>query len=43
MNRVLGDVFELRLGRIPMQLVHHAQLPVVLVPAPAHQHEAAQP
>jgi nucleotide-binding universal stress UspA family protein len=39
--RGLGDVFGLRLGRIPIQLVHHAQLPVVLVPAPAH--EAAQP
>lgn len=35
--RGLGDVFGLRLGRIPIQLVHHAQLPVVLVPAPAHE------
>jgi nucleotide-binding universal stress UspA family protein len=39
--RGLGDVFGLRIGRIPIQLVHHAQLPIILVPAPSH--ETAQP
>jgi nucleotide-binding universal stress UspA family protein len=35
--RGLDDVFGLRLGRIPIQLVHHTQLPVILVPAPPHE------
>lgn len=31
-TRGLSEVGGLRLGRLPMQLVHHSQLPVVLVP-----------
>jgi len=32
-TRGLSGVVGLRLGRVPIQLVHHTQLPVVLVPA----------
>jgi nucleotide-binding universal stress UspA family protein len=32
--RGLSPVLGLRLGRVPMQLVHHTRLPVVLVPDP---------
>jgi nucleotide-binding universal stress UspA family protein len=31
-TRGLGGFLELRLGRVPVQLVHHSQIPVVLVP-----------
>lgn len=31
----VSDVFGMRLGRVPLQLVHHAQIPVVLVPPAA--------
>jgi nucleotide-binding universal stress UspA family protein len=33
-TRGIGGFLGLRLGRVPLQLVHHAQLPVVLVPPP---------
>jgi nucleotide-binding universal stress UspA family protein len=31
----IGGFLGLRLGRVPAQLVHHTQLPVVIVPAPS--------
>jgi len=31
----IGGFLGLRLGRVPTQLVHHTQLPVVIVPAPS--------
>jgi len=36
-TRGIGGFPGLRLGRIPLQLVHHTQLPVVLVPPPPPQ------
>lgn len=33
-SRGLGGFSGLRLGRVPIQLAHHTQIPVVLVPAP---------
>jgi nucleotide-binding universal stress UspA family protein len=35
-TRGIGGFLGLRLGRVPLQLVHHTQLPVVLVPPPLH-------
>lgn len=34
-TRGIGGFLNLKLGRVPIQLVHHTQLPTVLVPAPA--------
>jgi nucleotide-binding universal stress UspA family protein len=33
-TRGIGGFLGLRLGRVPVQLVHHTQMPVVLVPPP---------
>ncbi len=33
-TRGSGGFLGLRLGRVPIQMVHHTQMPVVLVPSP---------
>lgn len=41
-TRGLSGVAGLRLGRVPLQLVHHSQLPVVLVPPAADEKESPE-